>query len=133
MDYLLLKTIHMTCAAVTFMLFFGRGVLMLMDSPLLKARVLRIAPHVNDTLLLGSAIWMATVSRQYPLAEAWLTAKLVALIVYIGAGMIALSYGRTRRVRVTAWIFALLVFAYIVGVALTRNPAPLVEWLWASR
>jgi uncharacterized membrane protein SirB2 len=127
MDYLLLKTLHITCVAVTFTLFFGRGVLMLMASPLLKARVLRIAPHVNDTLLLGSAIWMAAVSRQYPFAEAWLTAKLLALMVYIGAGMIALSYGRTRRVRVAAWLFALLVFAYIVGVALTRSAAP---WVW---
>jgi uncharacterized membrane protein SirB2 len=132
MDYLLLKTLHVTCVAVTFTLFFGRGVLMFMDSPLLKARVLRIAPHVNDTLLLGSAIWMAAVSRQYPFAEAWLTAKLLALMVYIGAGMIALSYGRTRRVRVAAWLVALLVFAYIVGVALTRSAAPMV-WVWATR
>jgi len=127
MDYLLLKTIHIACVAVTAVLFFGRGVLMLIDSPLLRTRFLRIAPHVIDTLLLGSALWMAVISRQYPFAESWLTAKLVALIVYICAGMIALSHGRTRRTRLTAWVFALLVFAYIVGVALTRNPAPFVS------
>ena len=127
MDYLLLKTIHVTCVAVTFVLFFGRGVLMLADSPLLKARFLRVAPHVNDTLLLGSALWMAVISRHNPLAESWLAAKLVALMVYIGAGMIALSHGRTRRSRVAAWIFALLVFAYIVSVALTRSPLPFVS------
>ena len=124
MDYLLLKTVHVSCVAVTFALFFGRGALMLVGSPLLQAKFLRIAPHVNDTLLLGSAIWMAVMSRQYPFAEAWLTAKLLALLVYIAAGMIAISYGRTRRARITAWIVALLVFAYIVGVALTRNPLP---------
>ena len=123
MDYLLLKTIHIACVVVTFVLFFGRGVLMLAGSPLLKAPFLRIAPHVNDTLLLGSALWM-TASRHDPFAETWLTAKLVALIVYIGAGMIALSYGRTKRSRFTAWVFALLVFAYIVSVALTRSPVP---------
>ena len=127
MDYLLLKTIHVACVAVTFALFFGRGVLMLADSPLLKARFLRVAPHVIDTLLLGSALWMAVISRHYPFAESWLTAKLVALIVYIGAGMIALSHGRTKRLRVTAWGFSLLVFAYIVGVALTHSPAPFVS------
>jgi uncharacterized membrane protein SirB2 len=127
MDYPLLKIIHITCVAVTFVLFFGRGVLMLVDSPLLKARFLRIAPHVNDTLLLGSALWMAVISRQYPFAESWLTAKLVALIVYICAGMIALSHGRTKHSRVTAWVFALLVFAYIVSVALTRSPVPFVS------
>jgi len=127
MDYLLLKIIHVACVAVTLVLFFGRGVLMLLDSPLLHTRFLRIAPHANDTLLLGSALWMAVISRQYPFAEDWLTAKLLALIVYIGAGMIALSHGRTRRTRVTAWVFALLVFAYIVGVALTRSPLPFVS------
>ena len=127
MDYLLLKTIHITCVAVTFVLFFGRGVMMLADSPLLKARFLRVAPHVTDTLVRGSPLWMATISRQYPFAESWLTAKLVALIVYIGAGMIALSHGRTRRSRVAAWVFALLVFAYLVSVALTRSPVPFVS------
>jgi len=127
MDYLQLKTIHITCVAVTFVLFSGRGVLMLVDSPLLKARFLRIVPHVNDTLLLGSALWMAIISGHYPFAESWLTAKLVALIVYICLGMIALSHGRTKGSRETAWVFALLVFAYIVGVALTRSPLPFVS------
>ena len=127
MDYLLLKTLHITCVVVTFVLFTGRGVLMFIDSRLLKARFLRIAPHVNDTLLLGSALWMAVISRQYPFVESWLTAKLVALVVYIGAGMIALSHGRTKRSRVTAWVFAMLVFAYIVSVALTRSPMPFVS------
>jgi uncharacterized membrane protein SirB2 len=127
MDYLLLKTIHVSCVAVSFALFFGRGVLMLMESSLLGVRFLRIVPHVNDTLLLGSAIWIAVMSHQYPFAESWLTAKLAALIIYIGAGMVALSLGRTKRVRATAWIFALLVFAYIVSVALTRNPLPFLQ------
>lgn len=126
MDFLLLKTIHVSCVALTLVLFVTRGALMLADSPLLGGRLLRIAPHVNDTLLLGSAIWMAIISRQYPFAESWLTAKLLALLVYIGAGMLALSYGRTKRVRTAAWLFALMVFAYIVSVALTRNPLPFV-------
>jgi uncharacterized membrane protein SirB2 len=127
MDYTALKTIHVSCVAVSFALFFGRGVLMLADSPLRNARWLRIAPHVNDTLLLGSAIWMAVITRQYPFAENWLTAKLVALLVYIGVGMIALSHGRTKRTRAIAWAVSLLVFAYIVSVALSRNPLPFVS------
>ncbi len=124
MDYALLKAVHVTCVGVTFALFFGRGLLMLADSPLLGNRLLRVAPHVNDTLLLASAIWMAVASRQYPFVEGWLTAKLVALIVYIGLGTVALSRGRTRRARAIAWLLALAVFAYIVSVALTRDPLP---------
>ena len=103
MDYLLLKTIHITCVAVTFVLFSGRGVLMLVDSPLLKARFLRIAPHVNDTLLLGSALWMAVISGHYPFAESWLTAKLVALIVYICLGRLPGHSEVTRWPRFRLW------------------------------
>jgi uncharacterized membrane protein SirB2 len=127
MDYLLLKSIHVSCVAITFAFFFGRGVLTLRDSPLPDARFLRIVPHVNDTLLLCSATWMAISSSQYPFADSWLTAKLVALFVYVGAGIVALSRRRTKRVRLTAWIFSLLVFAYMVCVALAHDPLPFIQ------
>lgn len=125
MDYSLLKRIHIGCAGISYALFFGRGLLMLAESPLLRARVLRVAPHANDTLLLVCAIWMAVLSGQYPLAQGWLTAKLIALIAYIGVGMLALSYGRSKRVRLTAWVVAQIIFGYIVLVALTRSPMPI--------
>lgn len=124
MDYALFKAVHVTCVGLTFALFFGRGLLMLADSPLLRSRLLRIAPHVIDTLLLASAIGMAVASRQFPFVEGWLTAKLIALFAYIGLGSIAISRGRTRRARAIAWLLALAVFVYIVGVALTRSPLP---------
>lgn len=125
MDYSLLKAVHVTCVGLTFALFFGRGLLMLADSPLLRSRLLRIAPHVIDTLLLTSAIGMAVASRQYPFVEGWLTAKLIALFAYIGLGSIAISRGRTTRARAIAWLLALAVFGYIVSVALARSPLPL--------
>ncbi|OGA48851.1 MAG: regulator SirB [Betaproteobacteria bacterium RIFCSPLOWO2_12_FULL_63_13] len=121
MDYLMLKTIHVGCVAITFVLFVGRGALMLVDSPLIRTRFLRVAPHVNDTLLLCSAAWMAALSGQYPFVQAWLTAKLLALIVYICLGMLALSSGRSARLRIAVFVAALMVFAYIVSVALTRS------------
>jgi uncharacterized membrane protein SirB2 len=124
MDYIQIKTIHVSCVVMAFLFFVGRGALSLRNSPLLGTRFLRIAPHVIDTLLLASAAWMAIASRQYPFVEDWLTAKVAALIVYIGAGMIALSARRAIRVRVSAWLIALATFGYIVSVALTRNPAP---------
>ncbi len=79
-------------------------------------------PHAVDTVLLASAIALAAMSRQYPLVEPWLSAKVGALVLYIGAGMFAFRYGTTKRTRVIAWIMAQLVFIYIVAVALTRNP-----------
>lgn len=97
---------------------------MMRGSPLLEQRWVRVVPHVVDTTLLASAIAMAVMTRQYPFVAGWLTAKLLALVGYIGLGMIALKHGKTRSVRVAAWISAQAVFFYIVAVAVTRNPLP---------
>ena len=125
MELATLKPIHVIAAAVSFTLFFVRGVWMIMDSPRLKQRWVRIVPHVNDTLLLTAAIWMAIVTHQYPGTHAWLTAKVAGLLVYIGLGMVALRHGPTRGIRIAAWIAAQTVFLYIVAVAFTRSAWPL--------
>ena len=124
MDFTVLKLIHLTSAAVSYALFFVRGIWMINASPRLNERWVRIAPHVNDTLLLAAAIWMTILIHQYPGTHAWLTAKLAALVFYIGLGTVALKRGKTRRTRIAAWLAAQAVFFYVVAVALTRNPLP---------
>ena len=124
MDFTVLKMIHVTTAVVSYALFFVRGIWMINGSPRLGERWARIVPHVNDTLLLAAAIWMTILTHQYPGTHAWLTAKLAALLVYIGLGTVALKRGKTRRTRITAWLGSQAVFFYIVAVALTRNPLP---------
>lgn len=123
-EYQILKTVHVTCVIVSFALFFVRGVWTMRKSVQLRQAWVRVVPHLVDTILLASAIAMAVMTRQYPFVATWLTAKVVALLAYIGLGMVALRYGRTPGMRVTAWIAALAVFAYIVAVAVTRNAAP---------
>jgi uncharacterized membrane protein SirB2 len=120
--YVALKQLHIACVVLSYAGFVVRGVWMMRDSPLLAARWVRIAPHVNDTLLLATAIALAVMSGQYPLQQGWLTAKVIALVLYIALGMIALRPGRIRALRVAAWITAQLVFLYIVAVAVARNP-----------
>jgi len=93
----------------------------LRDSPLLARRWLRVAPHVVDTALLASALWLAWASHQYPFVQGWLTAKVLALFAYIALGSIALRHGRSRRGRAVAYFLALGAAAYIVAVALTRD------------
>jgi len=120
--YAALKWLHVACVFASGAGFLTRGALMLADSPLLQARSVRIAPHVVDTLLLATAIAMATLARLSPIAHPWLAAKIGALLAYIVLGTIALRRGRTKRARVVALIAALLVFGYIVGTALRRDP-----------
>ena len=122
MSYYALKHIHMTFAVLSGVLFLVRGLWMLAESKRLEQRWVKIAPHAIDTLLLASAIGLAVWSGQYPGQSPWLTAKLLALVAYIGLGTVALRRGRTRQVRALAFVAALACFAYILAVVLTRNP-----------
>jgi uncharacterized membrane protein SirB2 len=123
-DYFLLKYAHVTCVVLSYLGFLLRGVWMIRASPLLQQRWVSIVPHVVDTLLLASAVALAALLRQYPFVQPWLTAKVIALVAYIVLGVFALRRGRTRRVRIAAWIAAQAVFFYIVAVAVTRSPLP---------
>lgn len=125
MSYIVVKNLHIATVVITFALFVLRGFWMMADSPRLQARWVRIAPHANDTVLLLSGLGLASLIGQYPFAQGWLTAKFLALIAYIVLGTIALKRGRTRNIRIGAWIAALLVFFYMVRVALTHDPLPL--------
>jgi uncharacterized membrane protein SirB2 len=125
MSLLMLKIIHISCAAASYLLFFLRGIWKLNGSPIMSQRWVRIVPHVVDTLLIVSAISLAFSIHQYPFVDTWLTSKVIALFLYIGLGFVAFRFGRSKSVRRSAWIMAQMVFIYIVLVAFTRNPWPL--------
>ena len=127
MEYNIFKTLHLTTIAITLTLFVLRGAWMMADSPRLQARWVRIVPHVNDTLLLASGLVLAVLLGQYPLVNGWLTAKFFALIAYIMLGTVALKRGKTKSQRVAAWFAALLVFGYMVAVALAHDPFPFLR------
>ena len=117
-----LKTFHVLCAALSVIGFFVRGVWALNDSPRLRKPWVRVAPHVVDTFLLLSAIALAIGLALSPFGAEWLAAKIVALVIYICLGLVALRFARSTPVRVGAWLGALAVFAYIVSVAYTKTP-----------
>lgn len=124
MDYAALKLVHKLTIAVTLTLFLLRGYWMLRESPRLQARWAKIVPHINDTLLLASAIGMLAIAEVNPLHQPWLIAKIIGLLAYIGLGTVALKHGKTRAIRIKAFIAALGVFAYIAAVAVTKQVIP---------
>lgn len=124
-DHSTLKLVHQACAMLSISGFVLRGGLMMADSTLLRRRWMRTWPHVIDTLLLASGLWMAIKLHLHPGNSPWLSAKLIALLVYIGLGFVALRLGRTRHIRCAAMIGAIACFGYIGLVALTRSPLPL--------
>jgi uncharacterized membrane protein SirB2 len=120
-DYAAIKHLHAAAAALSLSLFALRGTWMLRSPQRLQQRWVRIVPHVVDTVLLASGIWLA-----WQLGAAgtrgWLWAKVVAVLAYIVLGSVALKHGRTRRIRIVSFIVALATFGYIVSVAITKTP-----------
>ena len=102
--------------------FFARGLGGLAGAGWVQSRAAKSVPHVVDTVLLLSALVLAWMLRLNPLTTPWLAAKIVALLVYIVLGMVALNPKRPLRLRAVAWLAALASFGYIVSVALTKSP-----------
>lgn len=115
------KTIHVAFVALSFTGFFIRGIWMLRNSTLLRQRWVRITPQVVDTVLLLSAIVLAVQLRYSPMEQPWLMAKIIALVIYIAVGLVALRFGSSKRVRLSAWLLGLFIFMYIVSVAFSKS------------
>lgn len=122
--YIAVKHIHMLCAVLSILGFILRGVWMFMDSQLLQKKLTKILPHIIDTLLLVSALTLVVMSHQYPFQLNWLTAKLIALVVYIGLGMVALRFGKNKMQKGIAFVAAVICFAYIYSVAMHKMAWP---------
>jgi len=127
--YITAKAIHVACVTASIIGFVARYDLARRGSALVRHRSMRVAPHVNDTLLLAAAIVMLWAGGLNPVALPWLSAKIVGLLLYIGLGMVALRHGRTAEVRRAAFLAALVTFAYVVAVALNKSPFGPLAWL----
>ena len=130
--YLALRHAHICFAILSITLFAVRGSLMLVESSRLQSLALRILPHVIDTMLLMTALMLTTVIHQYPFTTGWLTMKVALLIVYIVLGSIAIRHGRTRRIRVVAFVAALLTVGFLVTVARAHHPLGMFASLLAG-
>lgn len=121
--YYLVKNLHVTCVVLSATGFLLRGSWMISGNPLLQHRLTRVLPHIVDSALLLSAITLAVMIEQYPFGAGWVTAKVFGLLAYILLGTLALKRARTRQSRLAALVAAILVYAWIVSVALTKDVA----------
>lgn len=121
MDYTSLKLLHIVFAMISISGFITRGILTLKQSSLLHRRWLRILPHINDTLLLLSAIALAIQTDNSPWQHGWLAAKIVLLMVYIGLGLMTLRIAKSRTTRLIFFSLAILTFTWIVAIAISKS------------
>ena len=119
--YLALKLAHITAAILTISGFALRGFWMLTDSANLDRRIVKIAPHIVDSVFLLSGIGLIWILRLPVMSQPWLMAKLLALVLYVLLGTVALRRGKTKRTRTIALLLAILTFAYIAGAAMNKS------------
>ena len=124
-SYIIFKNIHIVTAFISIGGFFIRGILMMQSSSILHHRWVKIVPHINDTILLLSAVALVFITAQYPGPVTWINVKIIALVLYIVLGTIALNRGKTMQIRVITWCLALLTFAYIILVAFSKSVLPI--------
>lgn len=124
MGYVALKHSHAALAYLTVVLFVVRFALFYVSPVQRRNKILKVLPHLIDTLLLVFAIWLCIVLQQYPIVNGWLTAKVIGLLAYVGFGVVAI-----RRASKTAFVCALLSYFYILGVA---HSMPHTPWSWLS-
>lgn len=120
--YLMVKHFHITVVGISVCLLTLRYILMMMDSPWRDNKVLKILPHINDTLLLFSGVALIAITRFVPFTPAapWLTEKLAGVVVYIALGFFALKLGRNKLLRSFAFFGALGWLYLIVKLANTK-------------
>lgn len=120
--YLAIKHIHMTAVALSVSLFILRFAMIHIKPELLQKKLLKILPHVIDTVLLASAVALCIILSQYPIQMAWLTEKVVGVILYILMGLWTLKWARNLPMRWIGFVGALTWLAIIGKVAVTKQP-----------
>lgn len=119
--------LHGLLAYLTLLGFLIRGWWMLNESPALQARWVKITPHAVDTLLLLSGLWAAWVMFwSHGVFPAFLTVKIIGLIVFIVLGTLALKRGKTKATRALALLAAIAVFLYLMAVGYTLDVTPYI-------
>lgn len=113
--------IHFTLALLSVAGFVLRAGWAFNMPEMLERKLVRIAPHVIDTLLLISGVVLA-LNVPGGFGNTWLIAKIGALVAYIGFGVMTLRGSGTLRLVGLAG--ALLSVGYIFVVAFNRSAWP---------
>ncbi len=125
-----IKWAHTTCVVLSVGLFALRAVFAVTGSAYANHAMLRRLSYAIDTTLLAAALLLASIIHQWPFVQPWLTTKVLLLLAYIGLGLIALRLGKTRPVRLACFVAALIVYSFIISVALTHDSRGFLALTW---
>ena len=119
--YETIKTIHILTVYISVCLFVYRGALVYAARRPIRGKLLKIAPHANDAVLLAMAISLAVMGSYSPLEHGWLALKIVLLVAYIVLGMLALKFWVGTAKGGLAMLLALIAFGYMIFLATNKQ------------
>ncbi len=118
----MLKSFHITLAYLTVIGFVVRGLWSIIDSPMREQKWVRVMPHIIDTALLGIGVVMVF-SIGASFTDGWLAAKMLALLAYIGFGVMTMR-AKSKGMKIAGFLLALASVGYLFAVAFSRSPLP---------
>ena len=120
--YMMAKHLHLTAVGLSILFFVFRFIWSQFDATALSKKWVKILPHIIDTVLLASAIWLCFILSQYPFVNAWLTFKVIGVVLYIVFGLFALKKAKTKLSKWGFFVAALVVLMATAMVAVTKQP-----------
>jgi uncharacterized membrane protein SirB2 len=123
-----IKLSHVALVAASGTLFALRGIALLAAARWPMRTAVRVISVIIDTLLLSAGATLWTLLQLNPLRDQWLAAKLLLLVLYVVLGTRALKGTRGTMHRLVFLLAALLTFATMVSIALTRQPLGFWHW-----
>lgn len=122
--YVFIRIIHSSCAVLSLLGFAWRGLQKVIKGQVPEHFVVKVLPHIVDTVLLLSAIVLVVMSGQYPFVSPWVSAKVLALLIYISLGILLMRWRGASSARPVIYALTLLCGLYMITVAITKNPMP---------
>ena len=120
--YLEIRFVHIVTVLASGASFLIRGLAHFAGARWATAAALRYLGYSIDTVLLTTAMMLMTIVQQYPIVDAWLTVKVLLVVVYIVLGILAFWKEIAHCGQFGCWLAALAVYGYIFSVARAHDP-----------
>jgi uncharacterized membrane protein SirB2 len=115
----MIKMIHLTFILLSIFSFVGRVFLAQNRPEMLEIKWIKIGPHIVNSILLLSGFILVFQGQWLSGEYGWIVAKLIALLGYVGLGIVAIkSQGALRW---QAFAGAVACFIYIAIVAVSKQ------------
>lgn len=120
--YSYIKLAHILFVTLSGALFAFRGAAVLLGAQWAMTKPWRMLSYVIDACLLAAGVSLLVMLSLNPVLVPWVGVKLICLLLYIVLGSLSLKRAPSERVRQLAYAGALLMFGFIVTIALAQHP-----------